>query len=128
MDTRAFASPKRLRPRRWVKPAYDAVSVAPIAILPHPFEPHALAVGEPRRDVAAFDAGLALRHLLVRRAHGVPPRRPLRRARQGGVDDLLDVVEAQREFRQRLPLQVIAERGVIVHGLTSSVIPGRATW
>jgi hypothetical protein len=27
MDTRAFASPKGLRPRRRVKPAYDAVFV-----------------------------------------------------------------------------------------------------
>src|SRR3954449_7611607 len=30
MDTRAFASPKELRPRRRVKPAYDAVCVSRI--------------------------------------------------------------------------------------------------
>src|SRR6476469_10099217 len=76
--------------------------------LHHPFEPHALAVRKPSGDVAAGEAGLALRHLLLRAAQCFPPRRPMRRARQRRVDDLLDLLEAEYEFGQRLLLQVIA--------------------
>src|SRR3954463_10525633 len=81
--------------RRWmdarVKPANDRVSVwygpgsaaqrsakrlraAPrpgngglLSVL-HPPEPHASAIGHPRRNIAAVDAGLALGHLLLRAA------------------------------------------------------------
>src|SRR5665213_138175 len=79
-------------------------------------EPHALAVGEPCGDVAAFEAGFALRHFFLRTAQGFPPRGAVRRARQRRVDDLFDRSEAQHEFRGGLLLQVIAQRFVVVHG------------
>src|ERR1700712_2980862 len=41
----------------------------------------ALAVRLPGRDVAAVEAGLALRHLLPRTAQGLPPRLAMRPAR-----------------------------------------------
>src|ERR1700680_1050860 len=78
-----------------VKPAYDA---RVLHSLLHPLETHALAVHETCRDVAAGKAGLALRHLFLRAAQRLPPRRPMRRARQRRVDDLLDLREAQHEF------------------------------
>ena len=81
----------------------------------HPLEPHALAVREPGRDVAAGEAGLALRHLFLRAAQRLPPRRAMRRARQRRVDDLLDLLEAQHEFGELLLLQIIAQRVVVVH-------------
>src|SRR6266478_6071872 len=88
----------------------------------HPLEPHALAVGLPRRDVAAFEAGFALRHLLLRAALGLPPRGAMRRARQGGVDDLLDLLEAQHEFGKLLLLQIVPQQVVVVHrGLSGQV-------
>src|SRR5260370_1497232 len=82
----------------------------------HPPEPHVLAIGEPCGDIAACEAGLALRHLLLRTTQRLPPRRTMRRARQRRVDDLLDLLEAQHEFGQRLLLQIIAQGVVIVHG------------
>src|SRR5271165_3018084 len=84
-------------------------------VLGHPFEPHALAIREPCRDIAAGEAGLALRHLFLRAAQGLPPRGPMRRARQGRVDDRLDIFEAQHKFGQLLLLQIIAQRVVVVH-------------
>src|ERR1700679_3566251 len=81
-----------------------------------PLEPHAVAVGESGGDIAAGEAGLALRHLLLRAAQRLPPGGAVRRARQRRADDLLDLVEAQHEFGPRLLLQVIAQRVVIVHG------------
>src|SRR4030081_632258 len=81
----------------------------------HLLDFHILPTRLPRRDVAAGEAGLALRHLLLRAAQGFPPRRAVRRARQRRVDDFLDLLEAQHEFGKRLLLQVIAQRVVIVH-------------
>ena len=52
----------------------------------------------------------------------------MRRARQRGVDDLLDLLEGEREFGQLLAFQVIAQGGVVVHGRSFFVIPGRASW
>src|SRR6266404_3116319 len=83
-----------------------------------PLEFYALAVREPGGDVAAGKTRLALRHLLLRTAQRLPPRGAVRRARQRRVDDLLDLRKAQHEFRQRLLLQIIAQRVVIVHGLS----------
>src|SRR5258706_9113163 len=82
----------------------------------HPLEPHALAICQPCGDVAAGETGFALRHLLLRAAQRLPPRRAMRRARQRRVDDLLDLFKAQHEFGQLLPFQIIAQRVVIVHG------------
>src|SRR5882757_6275717 len=81
----------------------------------HLLELHVLAIRQPGRDVAAGEAGLALRHLFLRAAQGFPPRRAVRRARQRGVDDLLDLLEAQHEFGKRLLLQIIAQCVIIVH-------------
>src|SRR5258706_4091166 len=82
----------------------------------HPLEPHALPVREPCRDVAAAETRLALRHLFLRAAQRLPPRRAVRRARQRRVDDLFDFLEAQHEFGQRLLLQTIPQQVVIIHG------------
>src|SRR5271156_3446502 len=91
----------------------------------NPFEPYALAIGESRGDIAARKTGLALRHLFLRAAQGLPPGGAMRRARQGRVDDLLDRIKTQHEFGQLLPLQIIAQRFVIVHVVSSGpVIPG----
>src|SRR5947207_535867 len=82
-----------------------------------------------RRVVERCDAPrrVALRHLFLRAAQRLPPRRALRRARQRRVDDLLDLLEAEHEFRQRLPLQIIAQRAVVVHRRTlSAVMPAKA--
>ena len=81
----------------------------------HPLEAHAFAVGEPGGDIAAGQSGLALRHLFLRAAQRFPPGRPVRRPRQGGIDDFLDLVEAQNEFRQDLLLQIVTQRVVVVH-------------
>src|ERR1700733_5462310 len=100
--------------RRQVKP--PAGRAAERKTSPRPFEPHAAAVGETGGDIAAGEAGLALRHLLLRAAQRLPPGGAVRRARQRGVDDLLDLIEAQHEFGPRLLLQIIAQRVVVVHG------------
>src|SRR5580693_583276 len=84
----------------------------------HPLEPHAFPVGLPGRDVTAREAGLALRHLLLWTAQCLPPRRALRRARQRGIDDRLDLVEGEHEFGKLLLLQIVTQRVIIVHGQT----------
>jgi len=81
----------------------------------HPLEAHALTVGEPGRDIAAGQAGLALRHFFLRAAQRFPPGRPVRRPWQGGIDDFLDLVEAQDEFGPSLLFQIITQRVVVVH-------------
>jgi len=68
----------------------------------HPVEPDVPAVRQPRGDVAGGKAGFALRHLFLRAAQGLPPRRPLRRARQRSADDLLDLFETQNQFGELL--------------------------
>src|ERR1700722_15962040 len=78
----------------------------------HPFEPHTLSVRHPGRDVAAGEAGLALRHLFLRAAQCLPPRGALRGARQAGLDDRLDLLETQDEFGARLLFQIIAQREI----------------
>ena len=40
---------------------------------------------------------------------------PVRGARQRRIDDRLDLVEGQHEFRQMLLLQIIPQRVVVVH-------------
>src|ERR1700739_202309 len=84
-------------------------------VVRHLLELHAPAVRHPARDIAGLKARLALRHPLLWAAQTVPPGGALRRARQRRVDDLLDLFEAQHEFRQFLLLQIIAQSVVIVH-------------
>src|SRR3954452_24439710 len=48
---------------------------------------HAFAVRLPGRDIAAFETGLTLRHLLLRAALGLPPRGAMGRTRQRRIDD-----------------------------------------
>src|ERR1700719_667350 len=105
-----------------VKPAYDDLwlwvpAFAGTTDALHPGKTHALAVRKPRGDIAGREAGFALRHLFLRAAQGLPPRRAMRRARQRSIDDLLDLFEAEHEFQQLLPFQIIAQRVVVVHGI-----------
>src|SRR5258708_16274364 len=103
-------------------------SVYRIAFLFHPLEPHALAVGQAGGDVGAGDAGLALRHFVLRAAQRLPPRRALRRSRQGGVEDLLDPLKGQHEFGEGLRLQIVAQQIIVVHvGPRWSVLHGGHT-
>src|SRR6202048_833135 len=118
-QSRPFECGWRLKPgpktKVWRKAGRRSQSVLACLLL-HPLEPHPLAVREPGGDVAAGEAGLALRHLLLRAAQRLPPRRPVGRARQRRVDDLLDLLEAQHDFGELLFFQIIAQRVVVVHG------------
>src|SRR5579872_4630896 len=81
----------------------------------HLLEPHASAIRHPGRDVTGLKARLPLRYLLLRAAQRLPPRGALGCARQRRIDDFLDLLEAQHEFRQLLLLQVVAQRVVVDH-------------
>ena len=81
----------------------------------HPGEPHAFAVRQPGRDKASLEAGFALRHLFLRAAQRLPPGSAMSCTRQCRIEDLLDLIEAQHEFRRLLLLQIVAQRVIMGH-------------